>query len=79
MRMPEKYVVEMFMDRIAACKVYMGDSYHDNAPYEYYVRGKDITPLHEETRELLSRMLRMLGEKGEKETFAYVKKEILHK
>ena len=78
MRMPEKYVVEMFMDRIAACKVYMGDAYQDNAPYEYYERGKDITPLHEETRELLVKMLKMLGEKGEKETFAYAKKDILN-
>jgi hypothetical protein len=80
MKMPERYVVEMFMDRIAACKVYMKDTgYHDAAPYEYYERGKSITPLHEETRALLEKMLRMLAEKGEQETFAYVKKEILHK
>ena len=58
---------------------YMGDVYHDNAPYEYYERGKDITPLHDETRALLVKMLKMLGEKGEKETFAFVKKEVLHK
>ena len=64
MRMPEKYVVEMFMDRIAACKVYMGDDYHDSAPFEYYERGKSITILHNETRELLESMLKMLAEKG---------------
>ena len=79
MRMPEKYVVEMLMDRIAACKVYMGDAYHDSAPYEYYERGKSIVMMHEESRMLLETMLRMLAEKGEKETFEYVKKEILHK
>jgi hypothetical protein len=77
MKMPVKYVVEMFMDRIAACKVYMGDDYHDRAPFEYYERGKSITILHNETRELLESMLKMLAEKGEQETFAYVKKEIL--
>lgn len=27
MKMPEKYVVEMFVDRIAACKVYKKDEY----------------------------------------------------
>ena len=79
MRMPVKYVVEMCMDRIAACKIYMGDSYHDSAPFEYYERGKAITILHDETRALLEKMLRMLAEKGEKETFAYIKTEILHK
>lgn len=79
MRMPEKYVVEMFMDRIAACKVYMGDSYYDSAPFEYYERGKEITLMHSETRALLELMLKMLAEKGETDTFTYVKKEILHK
>lgn len=79
MRMPDKYVVEMFMDRIAACKVYMQGDYKDSSPFEYYEKGKAITILHEESRELLERMLRMLAEKGEAETFAYVKKEILKK
>lgn len=79
MRMPEKYVVEMFMDRIAACKVYMQGDYTDGSPLAYYERGKSITLLHPETRELLERMLHMLEEKGEKETFAYVKREVLHK
>ena len=79
MRMPEKYVVEMLMDRIAACKVYMHGNYTDSSPLAYYERGKDITMMHRDTRELLEFMLKMLAEKGEKETFAYVKKEILHK
>ena len=76
--MPVKYVVEMFMDRIAACKVYMKESgYHDAAPWEYYARSKSILLMHDDTRALLEKMLLMLAEKGEKETFAYVKKEIL--
>lgn len=79
MRMPEKYVVEMFMDRIAACKVYMKEDYHDIAPLEYYERGKTIMILHAESMELLETMLHMLAEQGEKKTFEYVKKEILHK
>lgn len=79
MRMPEKYVVEMLMDRIAACKVYMHGDYTDSSPLAYYERGKEITVMHKDTRELLEFMLKMLAEKGEKETSAYVKKEILHK
>lgn len=77
MKMPTKYVVEMFMDRIAACKVYMHENYTDSSPMEYYERGKEITPMHVETRALLELMLNMLAQKGEKETFAYIKKEIL--
>ena len=77
MRMPDKYVVEMFMDRIAASKVYMGNAYNDKSPLAYYKMGKVL--LHAEVRELLEHMLTMLAEKGEEETFRYIKKEILKK
>lgn len=77
MRMPNKYVVEMFMDRIAACKVYMKETYHNSAPLEYFEKGKSIVILHEESKQLLETMLHMLADKGEKETFAYIRKEIL--
>lgn len=77
MRMPDKYVVEMFMDRIAASKVYMGKEYTDKSPWEYYQRGKVL--LHPEVKTLLEHMLNMLAEKGEEPTFQYIKKEILQK
>ena len=35
MEMPVRYVVEMFLDRIAASKVYKGNRYKDNDPLEY--------------------------------------------
>lgn len=38
-RMPVKYVVEMFMDRIAASKTYQGENYTDRHPLEYYEKG----------------------------------------
>ena len=77
--MPVKYVVEMFMDRIAACKNYNGDAYTAKDPLDYYSKGKEKAPIHPETKELLERLLTMLAEKGEKETFSYIRKEILHK
>lgn len=79
MRMPDKYVVEMFMDRIAASKVYMKEDYHDGKPLEYYERGLPIMILHAESKALLESMLHMLAEKGEDETFAYVRKHVLKK
>lgn len=77
MRMPDKYIVEMFMDRIAASKVYMGERYTDSSPLEYYQKGKVI--LHKEVRDLLEHLLHMLAEKGEEDTFRYIRREILKK
>lgn len=77
MRMPDKYVVEMVMDRIAASKVYMGESYTDKSPWEYYQRGRVI--LHPEVKALLEHLLVKLAEEGEEKTFRYIRKEILRK
>ena len=77
--MPVKYVVEMFCDRVAASQNYNRDTYKDSMPLEYYNRGKAKYLLHVETAELLERMLTMLAQKGEDETFAYIKREILTK
>lgn len=75
--MPEKYVVEMFMDRLAASKVYRKEKYTNSSPLEYYLPGKDSVPIHEDTKALLEKLLYMLSEKGEKETFRYIRKEVL--
>ena len=75
--MPDRYIAEMVMDRIAACKVYQGKAYTDASPLAYYNRGTVRAPLHPETREKLERMLRMLAEKGERETFACIRRELV--
>ncbi len=77
MRMPEKYVVEMFIDRVSASKNYLREQYDQGHPLRYYEKGKIKGMLHEDTRKLLELLLQMLAEKGEKETFAYIRKEIL--
>ena len=77
-RMPEKYVVEMFIDRMSASKNYQGSAYTDKSPIEYYNRGKDRCIIHPESREMLETLLNMLAEKGEEETYAYIRREILH-
>lgn len=77
--MPLKYVIEMFMDRIAASKVYNGSAYTDASPWEYYEKGRENAPIHPETKELLEHLLRMLAEKGEEETFHYIRTILLPK
>ena len=77
--MPVKYVAEMLMDRIAACKVYNGAQYTDAAPLAYYSKGRENAFIHPQTKELLERILNMLTEMGENETFSYIRRELLHK
>ena len=81
MKMPVKYVVEMVMDRIAASKIYMKEEYTDAKPLEYYENGAALMEniLHKDTKALLEKLLKMLAEKGEDDTFAYIKKYVLKK
>ena len=81
MEMPVKYVAEMLCDRIAACRVYQGDAYTDASAWQYYENGLRVNTMimHPKTRELLETMLHMLAEKGEEETFAYIRREVLGK
>ncbi len=76
-KMPFKYVVEMFCDRVAASKIYMGDSYTDSAPLMYYKRGVPNRTaqqtIHPKTAAILEKLLVMLSEKGEDYTFAYIR------
>ena len=72
--MPDRYIAEMIMDRIAASKIYEGKSYTQHSPLKYYEKGKDSYMIHPETRALLEYMLHMLDEKGEEFTFAYMRK-----
>ena len=76
-KMPLKYVVEMFVDRVCATKNYQKEKYTDEGALIYYNNSKDRCLLHEDTRALLEYMLEMLAKKGEKETFSYIKHEIL--
>ena len=78
-KMPTRYVIEMFMDRIAASKTYQGDQYRDSHPLEYYEQGaaKLGNMIHPETAALLHKLLKMLAEEGEEKTFSYIRKKIL--
>lgn len=72
-KMPMKFVIEMFCDRIAASKIYQGENYTDQKPLEYYMWRKEYMDIHPETLELLEKLTVMLSEKGEDETFAYIR------
>ena len=73
--MPLRYVAEMFCDRVAASKIYMGDNYTDKSPLEYFERGKArrVGRIHEKTSDLIEKMLTVLAEEGEEKAFAYIR------
>ncbi|MBR7081834.1 MAG: catalase [Oscillospiraceae bacterium] len=75
-KMPLKYVIEMFCDRVAASKIYRGKSYTDADALNYFMRGTKTRAIHPDTSALLLKLLNMLAEKGEEETFAYVRRLI---
>lgn len=77
-KMPLIYVAEMFCDRVAASKVYMGKNYTDSSPLEYFRKGTAVRLIHPDTARLLEMLLTMLAEEGEDYTFAYIR-HILHR
>lgn len=79
MKMPVRYVVEMFIDRIAACKTYQNGTYTDASPWEYHIKSRLVHKvMHKDSLKLLEHLLKMLAECGEEATFAYVKKVLKH-
>lgn len=77
MKMPLKYVVEMFIDRVCASKNYQKEKYTDESAWEYYEKGKGHYMIHPDTQKLLEKLLRMLAEEGEDKTFFYIKNVLL--
>ena len=77
MLMPVNYVVEMYCDRVAACKTYQKDKYTDRSALEYYLAGKHKYMMHPDTERLLEDMLTHLAEYGEQATNEYIRREIL--
>ncbi len=78
-KMPLRYVAEMFCDRVAASKIYKGKDYKDSDPYDYFLGGKDCRLIHPETSDLLEKLLIMLRDEGEEKTFNYLRKLVREK
>ncbi|MDE7431045.1 MAG: catalase [Lachnospiraceae bacterium] len=72
-RMPKKYVIEMFCDRVAASKVYLGENYNDSEPLNYYLKGKSRRLIHKQTADEIENLLTMLEEQGEEATFRHIR------
>ena len=75
--MPRKYLVEMVMDRRAACIVYQGENYHPGSELEYLEKSRERNLMHPQTLRELTYILTMLKEKGEQETFRFLQEVVL--
>ena len=75
--MPRKYLVEMVMDRRAACMVYQGSNYTPGSALTYFLKSREKDLMHPQTRKELEYILTMLRDQGEQETFRYLRKEVL--
>lgn len=72
-KMPTKYVIEMFCDRVAASQIYMKEAYDEKAPLRYFEQGRQRRSIHPETSQLLEELLTILAEQGEKTAFSYIR------
>lgn len=73
-KMPIKYVKEMFCDRVAASKIYGRKNYNDRYALDYFLKGKERRVINDETSQLIEKLLTMLAEEGEEKTFAYIRR-----
>ena len=76
-QMPRRYLVEMVMDRRAACMTYQGRNYHPGAELEYLEKSGEQQKMHPETSRQLTYLLTMLRDQGEETTFRYIRQSVL--
>ena len=75
--MPRNYLVEMVMDRRAACKVYEGENYTPASALNYLLRSREKSLMHPQTVRELTYILTMLRDEGENVTFRYLREDVL--
>ena len=79
-KMPKKYVAEMFCDRLAASRVYRKDDFDPADPYKFFQRSmQKRLLLNQETADLLESMLVKLRDEGEDAAFDYIRHDVLGK
>lgn len=73
MDMPDRYIKEMFCDRVAASKTYNKEAYTQESPLLYLTKSTAHEKMTEQTYKKLLYLLSMLAEKGEKETLKFIR------
>ncbi len=76
-RMPKRYLVEMYVDRVAASAIYNKGHFTYDMPLKYYKKGDYSTLMEEHTRAELEKLLTMLSTDGPEVTESYIRNVIL--
>lgn len=77
MKMPIRYVAEMYVDRVSASKNYQKEKYTDRSALDYYMNGRQFHILHDDTKALLELLLVMLSVKGEDYVNWFIRRKLL--
>lgn len=76
-RMPKRYLVEMFMDRVAASKTYNKGHFTNDMPLQYFMKGKDFAFIEAKTAKELEKMLTLYANEGEEVVREYIRDDFL--
>ena len=72
---PNRYIGEMFCDRLAATMTYNGKNFKPQQVLDYLIE-RDGSPMHPQSKQKLRFLIELYITKGEKEVFAYIKKNM---
>ncbi len=76
--MPKKYIAEMIVDRVSACKTYNKEAFTQKDPLDYYKKSCGMLWfVSENTKRDMELLLTMYAEKGEEKTYSYIKNTYL--
>lgn len=75
--MPRRYLAEMVADRVAACKVYEGERYTPGSALAYLNGSREKNLMNPQTLKELDYLLTMLQDRGEQETYRYIRLQVL--
>ena len=75
-KMPPRYVAEMFCDRLAASKIYQGKRYTQEHPLAYFMNAKPRRSIHPDTSDLLEEWLTLLAKEGEDAVFREIRRVV---
>lgn len=75
-KMPDRYLAECLCDRIAASENYNRDHFERQMVLDYFEKEVKHLPIHPETEKKLRELIKMYVDKGKKETFKYIRKNM---
>ncbi len=78
-KMPDCYLAESLCDRIAASENYNRKNFKREMVLDYFNKSSSHEPLHPETKAKLKWLIELYVEKGKKEVFKYIKKNMRNK